>query len=68
MTSRKTASAIDMLQDQLGYQFTQKKWLRQALTYRSYAAERNERLEFLGDGVLNCTIAYCLFHQFAELK
>ena len=68
MTSRKAASAIDTLQDQLGYQFTQKKWLRQALTHRSYAAEHNERLEFLGDGVLNCTIAYCLFHQFAELK
>ena len=60
--------SIDTLQEQLGYHFTNKNLLRQALTHRSYAAEHNERLEFLGDGVLNCTIAYCLYQQFAQLK
>ena len=65
---RTSTSPIDRLQEQLGYRFKQKKLLQQALTHRSYAAEHNERLEFLGDGVLNCTIAYCLYHQFAQLK
>ena len=67
--SRKPAvSPIESLQNELGYHFADKKLLRQALTHRSYAADHNERLEFLGDGVLNCTIAYCLFKQFPELK
>ena len=45
----------------------------QALTHRSYIHENsgsnsNERLEFLGDGVLNCSIARCLYDQFDGLK
>ena len=35
--------------------------LRQALTHRSFAADHNERLEFIGDGVLNCAIALLLY-------
>lgn len=49
------------LEERIGYTFTDKKLLRRALTHRSFAAEHNERLEFLGDSVLNCVIGYALF-------
>lgn len=45
----------------LGYQFTQPDLLLTALTHRSASANNNERLEFLGDGLLNCIIAAALF-------
>lgn len=47
-----------------GYQFSDLQLLRQALTHRSYAAGHNERLEFLGDSVLNCVIAAELYRLF----
>lgn len=51
----------------LGYSFRQEALLRQALTHRSYSAQHNERLEFLGDSVLNCTIAKALYDTFPNL-
>ena len=45
------------------YQFSNKDLLRLALTHRSAAAENNERLEFLGDSLLNCIIAAALYTQ-----
>jgi len=50
-----------------GYPFENPELLRQALTHRSYSASHNERLEFLGDGVLNCVIAAELFRRFPQL-
>ena len=41
--------------------------LRQALTHRSHGASHNERLEFLGDGVLNCVVAALLYERFPRL-
>ncbi len=52
---------------QLGHQFTQPQLLQRALTHRSYSAAHNERLEFLGDSVLNCAIAKYLYGAFPEL-
>lgn len=52
----------------LGYNFAQKSLLQQALTHRSYGAEQNERIEFLGDSVLNCCIAHELYRRFDDLK
>jgi len=52
---------------QLGYQFLQPQLLQRALTHRSFSAAHNERLEFLGDSVLNCTIAKYLFDTFPDL-
>jgi ribonuclease-3 len=52
------------LTDSLGYSFRQDGLLRQALTHRSYGSQHNERLEFLGDSVLNCTIARALYDTF----
>jgi ribonuclease-3 len=55
------------LQDGLGYRFQDPRLLQQALTHRSHGAPHNERLEFLGDGVLNCIIAAELYTRFAGL-
>lgn len=51
----------------LGYQFAQPQLLQRALTHRSYSAAHNERLEFLGDSVLNCTIAKYLYGTYPDL-
>ncbi|WP_035384353.1 ribonuclease III [Ferriphaselus sp. R-1] len=51
----------------LGYSFTQPALLGRALTHRSYGVEHNERLEFLGDSVLNCVIASYLYESFQHL-
>jgi ribonuclease-3 len=56
------------LQDGLGYRFRDPRLLDQALTHRSYGTPHNERLEFLGDGVLNCIIAAELYDRFGGLK
>ena len=56
------------LQDGLGYRFNDPRLLQQALTHRSHSTPHNERLEFLGDGVLNCIIAAELYTRFATLK
>ncbi len=51
----------------LGYTFQQKQLLTQALTHRSFSTPHNERLEFLGDSVLNCVIAQLLYTRFPDL-
>lgn len=51
----------------LGHDFRQPDLLRQALTHRSFGQPHNERLEFLGDSVLNCTIAKELYTLFPRL-
>ena len=51
----------------LGHQFLQPQLLQRALTHRSYSAVHNERLEFLGDSVLNCAIAKYLYDTFPDL-
>jgi ribonuclease-3 len=51
----------------LGYRFSDPRLLRQALTHRSYGTPHNERLEFLGDGVLNFVIASLLYERFPSL-
>jgi ribonuclease III len=56
------------LEERLGYRFTAPALLEQAVTHRSHGAVHNERLEFLGDAVLNCTIAQLLFQKYARLN
>ncbi len=55
------------LAETTGYSFGNPDLLRQALTHRSFGATHNERLEFLGDGVLNCVVAALLFERFPQL-
>lgn len=58
---------IQRLQQALGYTFSRPELLFQALTHRSYGAANNERLEFLGDSVLNCAVARALYDAFPDL-
>ena len=55
------------LQQALGYTFIRSDLLEQALTHRSYGSVNNERLEFLGDSVLNCSVARALYDAFPDL-
>jgi ribonuclease III len=52
---------------QLGHSFSDPLLLRTALTHRSFGVPNNERLEFLGDGILDCAIAAALFQRFPDL-
>ena len=54
--------------ERLGHSFRAPELLRQALTHRSFGTPHNERLEFLGDGVLNCVVASLLFERFPRLS
>ena len=58
---------LDSLASRLGYSFKNSALLAQALTHRSFAANNNERLEFLGDGALNFIIANQLYNRFSKL-
>jgi ribonuclease-3 len=51
----------------LGYTFRDRALLQTALTHRSYSSPHNERLEFLGDAILNAVIARSLFERFPTL-
>ncbi len=54
------------LEARLGHTWQQRELLTQALTHRSFSAHNNERLEFLGDGVLNCVIGLMLYQRFPD--
>ena len=49
------------LQDRLKHRFAQPQLLELALTHRSFSSQHNERLEFLGDSVLNLAVSRMLF-------
>lgn len=61
------ADALAALQDRLHYRFTDPRLLARALTHRSFSAEHNERLEFLGDSVLNLAVAALLYQRLKDL-
>jgi ribonuclease-3 len=58
---------LSPLESRLRYEFRNAELLRQALTHRSHSSTHNERLEFLGDSVLNCAVAALLFQRFGKL-
>ncbi len=55
------------LQKRLQHDFDDPKLLAQALTHRSFSADHNERIEFLGDSVLNLAVAGLLYEQLSNL-
>ncbi len=57
---------LESVQAHLGYRFRDERLLASALTHRSAAAEHNERLEFLGDAVLNLAVSSLLFERFGN--
>ena len=58
---------LDSLTVALGHPFSDRGLLQMALTHRSFGTPNNERLEFIGDGLLNCVIGLELFERFAQL-
>ena len=54
---------LTQLYDVIGYTFRDISLLELALTHKSHAKHHNERLEFLGDAVLNAVMADQLYHQ-----
>lgn len=56
-----------LLQTRLGHTFKDAVLLQQALTHRSHSSVHNERLEFLGDSVLNCVVASLLFERYNKI-
>jgi ribonuclease-3 len=57
--------ALQALQRRLGHGFARPSLLVQALTHRSFGAEHNERLEFLGDAVLSLGVSALLYERFS---
>ena len=55
------------LQQRLQHEFANADLLARALTHRSFSADHNERLEFLGDAVLNLSVADLLFEKLRQL-
>jgi ribonuclease-3 len=58
-------SRLDALQHRLGHVFAQPRLLTRAVTHRSFGADHNERLEFLGDAVLSLAVSSLLYERFA---
>jgi ribonuclease-3 len=56
------------LERRLGYQFADRGLLQLALTHRSAGGRNNERLEFLGDSIVNHVIAEALYHRFPDVR
>ena len=61
------ADALAALQGRLQHRFQDPKLLARALTHRSFSAEHNERLEFLGDAVLNLAVAALLYARLKDV-
>lgn len=59
------STTLQVLQQRLGYAFVQPSLLQRALTHRSFGANHNERLEFLGDAVLSAAISALLFAEYS---
>ncbi len=65
--STPSSSNLQALQKRLQHDFSDPKLLALALTHRSFSADHNERIEFLGDSVLNLAVAGLLYEQLSEL-
>ncbi|MES2772303.1 MAG: ribonuclease III [Pseudomonadota bacterium] len=55
------------LEQAIGHRFTDSALLTAALTHRSHSTPHNERLEFIGDSILNCLVARQLFDRFPSM-
>lgn len=64
--------SLEKFEENIGYNFTDKKLLKNALTHTSYANEQNvtsnEKLEFLGDAVLEFVTSEYLYKNYSHLK
>ena len=58
-----SSPALASLQSRLQHRFSDPSLLQRAVTHRSFSAEHNERLEFLGDSVLNLAVSTLLYRR-----
>ena len=58
-------TSVEWLHDAFGYQCRDAALLDAALTHRSAGSPHNERLEFLGDAILNCVVAMLVYREFS---
>ncbi|MFN4349598.1 MAG: ribonuclease III [Hylemonella sp.] len=61
------ADGLTALQERLQHHFSDPALLARAVTHRSFSADHNERLEFLGDSVLNLSVADLLYQRLSAL-
>lgn len=61
------SDGLSALQARLQHAFSDPSLLTRALTHRSFSADHNERLEFLGDSVLNLSVAHLLYERLSAL-
>lgn len=66
-TFLKLDHSAERVEQIIAYCFLQRNYLELALTHRSVGSRNNERLEFLGDSILNFVIAEALYHQFPHI-
>ena len=63
---------IEKLEEDIGYKFNDKRLLKKALTHTSYAyehnVESNEKLEFLGDSILEFISSEYIYENYSNLK
>lgn len=62
------SNGLEKLTNKIQYKFTDNDLLTLALTHRSMGPKNNERLEFLGDALLNVIIADALFQRYQSAK
>jgi ribonuclease-3 len=65
-TDHRLDGRVTALQTRLGHRFADMLLLQRALTHRSFGADHNERLEFLGDAVLNLAVSSLLYERFSD--
>jgi ribonuclease III len=63
---RKSEELLKWVEHSLGHVFTQPDLCHAAVTHRSAGADHNERLEFLGDSILNCAVARLLYDAHSQ--
>lgn len=62
------SSSLKVFSQRIGHQFKDITRLELALTHRSFGGQNNERLEFLGDSIVNFVVGEALFHRFPEAR
>lgn len=62
------SQSLDTLSRRIGHTFSDPSLLELAMTHRSYGGQNNERLEFLGDSIVNFVIAEALFQRFSQAR
>ena len=62
------SSTLGRLERKLGHSFKNQDLMVLALTHRSFAGRNNERLEFLGDAILNFVAGEALFARFPQAR